>query len=197
MFQGPVLQLDEDPDLVFPLSGPFTDGYHNDIAYGFESMNYRSHYTIFGWQKGYFKPMTIELNLAVGLDDGGKGFLETPERLQTVLSKLLALSVIERHGSGQFMPLRAVRLRVGEWFRRQGYMQDIDFTFMPPWDIDTGAPLRAEVRFMFMPDFLADSTYRDTQQLPVSSDFKRGGFSLESVGRGKNPGFATGGLILV
>ena len=165
MDKAPILRIG---DLKFEIEQNFSDGYHNNIRSPSEITN-TSHPTHFMWAGGEFKPINIALNLAVGVQSA----ITTPQELITVL-KTLYLYCLPPRPVGS-VPPEPIEISMGDWYRKAGRISDLDVTYMYPWDVKTGMPMRAEVRFVFIIDYLAyiesSSGKKNPALLPDSRDW--------------------------
>jgi len=158
-------------NLVFELEQGFTDGYHNELSAG-SSMAWRTHPTLYYWKGGYFKPIKIQMNLAVGV----QSIITTPQELVNTLATLESYALVEQVVGKAGPKPACITLEVGTWFARKGYLEDIDFTFEPPWDISTGMPMKATVVVTIIPEFLDGVGEIDSTLTPVKVDIQRNKF---------------------
>jgi len=145
MATAPVLKIG---DMEFELEQSFSDGYRNDIRPPGE-MTHRCHPTHFIWTGGEFTPLNIAINLAVGVQSA----LTTPQTLRDALRKFYRYCIPSNPVTSK--PPEPVVISLGDWYKKVGYMGDLNVTYMEPWDIETSMPMRAEVRFTFIIDYLA------------------------------------------
>jgi hypothetical protein len=170
-------------DYEFELEQGFSDGYTNNmVPVVMQGYSCLTHPPKFNWMGGEFKPLNIMLNLVVGIQSA----LPTANALNAILTYFYQ-KALSPQPAGNVKPA-LVTVGVGSWFERNGYIQDLDVQFQDPWDIDTGMPMRATVKFIFLSDFLADSPNYDFNYLPSSSNwhfkYKGGSSSSSSYGGG-------------
>ena len=161
MPDAPILKIN---DLAFELEQGFSDGYRNFIRPVY-NLNYRSHPTKFIWDKGQFDPLDVRIQLAVGV----QSIISSPGKLVQVLEKLYSYSLPLEQAIHKLPQVTMVS--VGTWFSRLGYIQDLRVDFQGPWDVNTGAPMRAGVRFALLADFLTNEKYSDSRKLPNASNW--------------------------
>jgi hypothetical protein len=168
-------------DYSFVIERSFSDGYKNTLR-PVASLLYRTHPTSFIWEGGEFKPLSIAINLAV--DDKGQAGINTPQALNKVLATIFSYSVapvssVNKGNTPSLGGPKPIIVSVGDWFSRRGRITDLDIEFRPPWDIETGMPLVAEVKFTLLYDFLANEDVKDSRKTPTSGDVAKG-FKLVS-----------------
>jgi hypothetical protein len=97
------------------------------------------------WDKGSFEATSFSLELAVDGDaiKSAAQLIATVEKLGKMAMPL----------AGEYDRTRAVIVTIGSWYYTWGLMSGCDVTFKPPWDIDTGAPMVAEVSFTVYPSY--------------------------------------------
>lgn len=150
-------------DLRFMLQGGFSDGYKNDLM---PLKTFTTHPSHFLWWGGSFKPINIQLTLFV--DD--KTDIPTPALLRKKVEALTKKALNSSSYGVNTLPV--VTLKVGSWFVRKGYLEDMEVTWKPPWDINTGEAMVADVSFAFVSDFLAGQYPRKMKDLPNSTTWK-------------------------
>ena len=170
MSSGPILMVNQ---YSFELEQGFTDGYLSKIR-PLNSLKFRSHPSDFIWEGGEFKPLNIEINLAVGI----QSIVSTPDKLVDIITEFYKFA-LPPNSSGYVVP-KPVTVKVGTWFRRDGYVLDLDVTYQEPWDSETGKPLRAILKFMLMADFMPNKKKStNLKELPNS-----GNWNMKYVGTG-------------
>jgi len=154
----------------FEIERGFSDGYRNAIVAPMgKNKNYTTHTVMFEWVGGKFRPLDIQIHLAVGV----QSIVTTPHKLVEILETFYRCTLPQKASGGgpSGMP-RPVEITVGTWFRRFGYIEDINVTFEGPWDADTGQPMQATVRLMILPDFLTKVNRMDyPNHLPTAKNF--------------------------
>lgn len=170
--KGPVLSVD---GIKFMMTGPFSDGYENTIT---PLVLPYSHPAEFFWSGGQFKMLTFVLDIVV--DEVGTT-VSTPRELVDIVEKLInkALPKSSTAVNMTALPEIAVNVSIGSWWARTGYIQDVTVEWRPPWDIDTGMPMAAQVRFSFLTDFVAREGDKKLEatltKLPRQGSWKFGG----------------------
>lgn len=159
---GPILKIGG--VLEFELEQGFSDGYNNNIR-PTNGLLYRTHPTKYVWRGGQFRPLQISINLVVGVQSK----LQTPQDLTNALTTLYKLSLSQSYGQGSGPD--PVTVEIGSWFRRDGYIENLDVTFNPPWDINTGESMNADVQFALVADFLSKTDVADSRYCPNASNF--------------------------
>jgi hypothetical protein len=162
-------------NLAFELEQGFSDGYHNNLNPG-TGLSWRTHPPLYYWQGGYFKPIKIQMNLAVGVQT----IIPTPQDLVNTLATLESYALVENTQSG--VKPACITLEVGTWFARKGYIEDVDFTYEPPWDIATGMPMKATVVLSIVSEFLDGVQEVNSALTPVADDIRKNKF----IQRGKS-----------
>ena len=152
---APTINID---GMKFELQEGFADGYQNAIA-PVKGLTKVTHHYAYQWQGGEFKPLRLALDLAVG----AQSIIETPEHLKSICGKFYQIALKPK---GAPRP-REISVAVGTWFKRNGYIKNLDIEYKAPWSQD-GQPMVATIRFEFVIDFDADN---DLNKLPTSKSF--------------------------
>lgn len=148
--------------LKFELDQDFTTGYRNTIEPP-RGTEFGTHHRGLMWKGGSFKAIGVGLMLTCGVQTG----LSTSDALVAAVTDIFKISLstsLQTFGPPS-------KLSVGSWFVWYGYIQDLDVTWKEPYDIRTGKPMRADVRFSFLPDFLASDKIVDSKKLPYRHNF--------------------------
>lgn len=152
----PTLDID---GMKFELEDGFSDGYTNQLRPAAE-MKGVTHPYKYLWWRGEFKPLRIVLNLAVGV----QSLLTTPEHLKSVCGAFFKMALSQSSQGEELMP-KKVSLSVGSWYKRMGYIRNLDIDYNPPWS-QQGLPMTAKITFEFVLDF-----GEDPAKLPNSETF--------------------------
>lgn len=158
----------------------FEDGYTNDIVPS--SISYAlTHDPGFRWKGGRFDDINIQLLLVAGVHKEIKTAKVLSDHL-LVLQKWALIEDVLFH-----VPIR-LRLKVGKWFVREGFIKNLKIRRKQPYEAITGLPMVAEVNIVFLTDF---GTVIGTQngRLTRSYNEKRlptaKNFTWEFTGRGQ------------
>lgn len=158
----------------FALQGEITDGWEGKIsAAGEASQIGKTHPTAWLYKGGRFHDLTFQLHLFV---DGGQAATElsisTPDALLEVVRQLVSFALPARAGvnGGQEPP--AVRIGIGSWYSREGYLKSVLPTWLGPWTED-GKPMQAKVTVVFIPSFSVGvrNDAAAAARLPTASSF--------------------------
>lgn len=165
--EGPIVQLGS---LKFMIEEDFSDGYSGKIEPAIESGTF-SNPLDFQWKGGAFKPISFSVTLFVDKDSN----ISTPQELVATIEQIYKYAL----PAAQTRPPALVMFSVGTWYKKKGYVKDVDATYKSPWDLSTGMPLRAQVRFSFTVDYTAgmgqpgDTKITDNlSKNPTSGTFK-------------------------
>lgn len=147
----------------FELEQGFSDGYSNtfNIPYGLE---FGTHPRTIKWEGGQFRDLAVAINLVVGVQTG----LGSPADLVKAVENLFKLALAEKLKTIG----KPVTMKVGSWFSRQGFIRDLSVDWREPYELSTGKPMVATVRFNFMTDFFPEGTIVDASRLPYSGTFR-------------------------
>lgn len=148
--------------LRFEIDQDFTTGYSNTIEPP-TGTEFGTHSRGLMWKGGKFKPIGIGLLLTCGVQTKIVTADDLVNTVQTLFRMSLATK-LETFGA-------PVRLSVGSWFAWTGYIQDLNVVWKDPFDIRTGKPMRADVRFDFLPDFFSGVKKIDASKLPFRKNF--------------------------
>jgi len=156
--------------LEFELEQGFADGYENRFEVPGETKQRASHPKGYDWHGGKFKPMRIEVNLVVGVQNA----ISTPKKLKEVVRTFFRMALPDNVET-----IRSpVIIQVGSWFSRVGYISDLGVRWDEPYDVDTGMPYRANVSLEFIADF-----YNIESNLLLDKNPKAGDFDFDFMGR--------------
>lgn len=154
-------------DLEFELEAGFSEGYTNNLECALDAAsNFLTHSGNMYWKGGSFKPLSIAIFLAVGVQSA----IQTPTQLKDVVTKLFSYALSEQQVT--VAPPKRITIEVGSWYKKKGYIRIIDVDWDAPWDNDTGMAMTAKVRLEFMYDFMAGDISKYSQYLPNSSNWK-------------------------
>lgn len=149
-------------DLTFELEQGFSDGYSNTFKTPRDT-EFGSHKRGIAWKGGEFKDLSISIKLVAGVQSA----VQTTKQLNTVVQKLFSYALpVKLTSFGT--PLK---LSIGTWFARVGFIKDLAVSWKEPYEIETGMPMVAEVKFVFLTDFLAEEKGIDNKKLPLRDTF--------------------------
>ena len=134
--------------LAFTLPDGFSDGYQNTLKAVAEPR--QTHPRNYLWKQGAVKDMKFKLKLVVGISYG----IESPRQLLWYVEQLYSMTILR---AGQ-TKLEEVEVLYGAWFKRTGYIKDVDVKFAgAPVDVTTGIPMEAEVSLTITPYYPSQS----------------------------------------
>jgi hypothetical protein len=132
----------------------FSDGYSGKIESPIESGTFTNPID-FQWRGGQFKPISFSVTLFVDAESN----IATPKELTDTIQQLYRYAMPAQQTS---VPPEPLTFSVGSWYKKLGYIKDVDVTYKSPWDLATGMPLRALIRFSFLVDYSAGGAAGDT-----------------------------------
>lgn len=148
--------------LRFELDQDISQGYSNTIEAP-SGAELSTHPRGYQWRGGKFKPIGIGLLLTCGVQSK----IVTADDLVKAVENIFKLALsADRLAYG-----KPIRLSVGSWFAWTGFIQDLNVTWKDPFDIRTGKPMRADVRFDFLIDFFPGEKQAKAEKLPSRSNF--------------------------
>ena len=153
-----------------PIDQGFSDGYQSRFNTPSQT-EFSSEAVMWMWMGGKFKPITFSLNLVAGM---WIGKIDTADDVELLVRKLMACCLPTKLQTNH----AAIILTVGTWFKRPGHLESVDVTWKGPYDINTGKPFCAEVRFQFITDLMSKDVVVDRTKLPLRETFLRDGFQF-------------------
>ena len=131
--------------LAFEMQDGFQTGYENEIEAKAGKM--LTHPMVYMWKGGKVKPFTVELDLHVGV----QRFITSPEKLVGVIEMLRDMSLPVRTSFESVI----VSVQGGQrtWFRCRAFLESVQTTWMPPYDVVTGIPHHAKVSLSLTPTY--------------------------------------------
>jgi len=148
--------------LKFEIDQDFSTGYRN-VLQPPGGTEFGTHHRALMWKGGSFKPIGVGLMLTCGVQTA----ISTADDLVNAVERIFKIALaakLKTFGS-------PAKLSIGSWFVWYGYIEDLDVTWKDPYDVRTGKPMRADVRFSFLPDFLAGDKVVDSRKLPYRNNF--------------------------
>ena len=149
--------------IVLEMQDGFQTGYENEIEAKVSTMI--THPMTYMWKGGKVKPFTVELDLHVGVQRN----IDTPNQLRDGVQALRDMCLPVNRTATFESVLVCVKGTRFTWFSCRAFLESMQTTWMPPYDVLTGIPHHAKVSLSFTPtysQYAGSESNTDMRSLP-------------------------------